>query len=64
MLKCAVYVLFSVLAFRPHETGFEGTKKPQAFRNGILSRVEILENAGFLFTCGRTKNCYDNIKTS
>ena len=47
------------------KTGFEGTKKAAGFKNGlqgILSRVEILENTGFLFTCGRTKNCYDNIK--
>ena len=44
----------------------KASKKSQVSKTGlqgILSIVEILENTGFSFTCGRTKNCYDNIKT-
>ena len=43
----------SGLVYRPHVSGKNGYRK-RIFPETI-SRVEIFENAGFSFTCGRTK---------
>ena len=43
----------SGLVYRPHVSGENGYRK-RIFPETI-SRVEIFENAGFSFTCGRTK---------
>ena len=44
---------FPGLAYRPHLSGKNGHRK--RIFSKALSSVEILENAGFSFTCGRTK---------
>ena len=46
-------VFFSVLALRPHVNGVFGMRKRRFSKT--LSRVEVFENAVFVFTCGRVK---------
>ena len=46
-------VFFSVLALRPHVNGVFGMRKRRFSKP--LSRVEVFENAVFLFACGRMK---------
>ena len=49
----SVLVFFPSLAYRPHLSGNNGHRK-RIFSKALFS-VEILEKAGFSFTCGRTK---------
>ena len=46
-------VFSSVLPLRPHVNGVFGDQKRRFSKT--LSRVEIFENAGFAYTCGRAK---------
>ena len=46
-------VFSSVLALRPHVNGVFGERKRRFSKT--LSRVEVFENAVFVFTCGRVK---------
>ena len=46
-------VFFSVLALRPHVNGVFGMRKRRFSKT--LSRVEVFENAVFVFTCRRVK---------
>ena len=46
-------VFFSVLALRPHVNGVFRMRKRRFSKT--LSRVEVFENAVFVFTCGRAK---------
>ena len=43
----------SILPLRPHVNGVFGNRKRRFSKT--LSRVEIFENAGFAYTCGRAK---------
>ena len=47
------YFFSSCLAYCPHVSGENGYRKRMFSKT--LSRVEIFGNAGFSFTCGRTK---------
>ena len=46
-------IFISDLAYRPHVSGENGHRKPNFSKTH--SGVEILENTGFSFPCGRTK---------
>ena len=46
-------IFISDLAYRPHVSGENGHRKPNFSKTHF--GVEILENAGFSFPCGRTK---------
>ena len=46
-------VFFSVLALRPHVNGVFGMRKRRFSKT--LARVEVFENAVFVFTCRRVK---------
>ena len=46
-------IFFPDLPYRSYVSGENGPQKRNFSK--MLSRVEIFENAGFLFTCGRTK---------
>ena len=53
LTKIYFWYFFSRLAYSPHVSVENGHRKRIFLK--MLSRVEIFENAGFSFTCGRTK---------